>query len=290
MSSPPPAGQLLAPDHPYWEKCARHQNKHTTRFVAHLFLCDGCAERLRRECFNDRPPMFEGLAIDGFCALCNRRQMVLLRQWFVCQICLGVVLAYPKTFAASQAVHNFWTTQIVRDFPNLRLEETEIVRLEPFIPGRRTQRRKSESVTFLDFAAFDVGLDDNPLAFHIEMKAGPGSIENMKQFQLDINDSNDVATVCNNSGIPAYIFHVQVGEEHAPPTRHSVARGMWWTDCFRLQEHLQNVKPRRGEEDKHAGYYCPGAFRVMDDFLEELRNRGYLALRERLAREPLPTR
>jgi len=137
---------------------------------------------------------------------------------------------------------------------------------------------------------FDVALHDNPLAFHIEMKAGPASIDNMKQFQLDINDSNDVATVCNNSGIPAYIFHVQVGDDHAPPTRHAVARGMWWTDCFTLQEHLQGVKARRGEEDKQAGYYSPGAFRGMDDFLVELQSRGYLALRERLEKEPLPTK
>jgi len=140
--------QLLAPDHPYWEKCARHRNKQTSRFVAHLFLCDACAQRLKRECFNDRPPIFEGLAVEGFCGLCN----------------------------------------------------------------------------------------------------------------------------------------------YAPPTRHSVAAGMWWTDCFTLHEHLRTIRARRGEEDKSAGYYSPQAFRTIGSFRNELFTRGYVTLQKRLKKQTLPLR
>jgi hypothetical protein len=282
--------RLLTPDHPYWEKCARHSNKQTCRFVAHLFLCDACAERLKHECFNDRPPMFEGLVVNGFCGLCNRRQDVLLRQWFVCQICLGVILSYPKTIAASLAVHDFWSRVVKPEFPGLKLEETEVVKLAPFIPGRRTKRVKSETLAVVDFAVFDDSTGHQEPVFYIEMKSGPGSIDEMSEFQLDINDSNDVATVCNKSGIPAYIIHVQVREEYAPPTRHSVATGMWWTDCFALQEHLLSIKPRRGEEDKSAGYYSPQAFRTMESFKDELSTHRYIRLQERLKSEALPLR
>jgi len=282
--------QLLTPDHPYWEKCARHRNKQTSRFVAHLFLCDACAQRLKRECFNDRPPIFEGLAVEGFCGLCNRRQDVLLRQWFLCQICLGVVLSYPKSIAASLAVHEFWKRHVAPEFPALTLEETEVVKLEPFVPGRRTQRTKSGTLSVVDFAVFDDTSGGHEPVFYIEMKSGPGSIGEMSEFQLDVNDSNDVATVCNNSGIPAYIFHVQVREEYAPPTRHSVAAGMWWTDCFALHEHLRTIKARRGEEDKSAGYYSPQAFRTIGSFRNELSSRGYITLQKRLKKETLPLR
>jgi hypothetical protein len=290
MSGSVDADQLLTRNSPYWEKCARHQNKQTTRFVAHLFLCDDCAQRLRHECFNDRPPLFEGLGVHGFCGLCNRSQDVLLRQWFLDPICLNVVLAYPKTFAASQAVHEFWKTRVNPTFPSLRLVETEVVQLEPFVPGRRNQNKKAEALRVLDFAVYDDSVNSDVPAFHIEMKTGPGSIDEMDEFQLDVNDSNDIARVCSSSAVPAYIFHVQVAEEYAPPTRHSVAVGMWWTDCFRLGENLRNIRPRRGEEDKNAGYYSAKAFLPMEDFLTELRDRRYLTLRDMLANQPLPIR
>jgi hypothetical protein len=187
-------------------------------------------------------------------------------------------------------VHEFWRRDVEPGYPSLKLEETEAVKLEPFIPGRRTQRRKSEGLAVVDFTVFDDASDRYDPAFYIEMKSGPGSIGEMSEFQLDLNDSNDVATVCNNSGIPAYIFHVQVREEYAPPTRHSVATGMWWTDCFKLHEHLLTIKPRRGEEDKRAGYYSPQAFATMESFLGELSGRRYVRLRKRLQKESLPLR
>jgi len=285
-----PHSTLLGPTDPFWEKCARHQNKCTTRFVAHLFLCGPCAERLRHECFNDRPPLFEGLQVHGFCALCNKPQGVLLRQWFVCPICLGVVLSYPKTFAASQAVRAFWQGELNTKFPQLRLEERDVVQLEPFVPGRRNQKKKAESVSDLDFVIYDDGPSQGKPVFHIEMKSGPGSIEEMEQFQLDVNDSNDIANVCNKSGAPAYVFHVQVREEYKPPTRRSIAQGIWWVDCFKLVESLQKIKPRRGEEDKYAGYYSPSSFQPIDTFHQEMSEQRYLELRARLAAESLPIR
>lgn len=93
---------LLRPGDQHWEKCARHQNASTTRFVANMFLCDDCSDRLQHEAFNGRPPLFEGLHVEGYCGLCNELTATDLRQWFVCPICLNVVLSYPKGFAASR--------------------------------------------------------------------------------------------------------------------------------------------------------------------------------------------
>src|SRR5688500_4646832 len=92
---------LLKPGDQHWEKCARHQNSTTTRFVANFFLCDDCSDRLQAEVFNGRPPLFEGLHVEGYCGLCNQLTATGLRQWFVCPICLNVVLSYPKGYAAS---------------------------------------------------------------------------------------------------------------------------------------------------------------------------------------------
>lgn len=272
-----------------WEKCARHQNSQTCRFVAHLFLCDACALKLQQECLNQRPPFYTGLSVDGYCGLCNRRQQVLLRQWFICQICLGVVLSYPKSFAASQSVHEYWISTVRPILPQLRLEETDVVGLEPFIPGKRSQRTKALNVKTLDFAVFDDFTDPTVPAFYIELKAGPGSIDEMKEFQLDLNDSNDIANVCNASGVPAYIFHAQITDEYLPPTRRSVARALWWTDCYTLGENLIKVAKRRGE-DKYAAYYRPAAFSGIDSFTQVLNRKGYRELRKRLAAEPLPIR
>lgn len=279
--------ELLTPNSEYWEKCARHQNLTTTRFVAHLFLCDPCTDRLQHECFNDRPPIYEGLPVDGYCGLCNKQLRPMLRQWFVCPICLNVVLSYPKTFAASQFVHHFWDSTVRREFPNLRLEEREIVQIEPFVPGRRSQKTKAETIETLDFCVVDQSAASNQPLFYVEMKAGPGSIEEMREFQLDVNDSNDIANVCNRTGHPAYVFHVQVLEDYTPPTRRSVANGLWWTDIFTLAENLKTVKARRGE-DKDAGYYDPRVFKAKEEFLEEIRAQRYLQLRERLSTNPLP--
>ena len=39
--------------------------------------------------------------------------------------------------------------------------------------------------------------------FHVELKTGPGAIDTMKEFQLDVNDSNDIAGAVNHTRLPA---------------------------------------------------------------------------------------
>lgn len=273
---------LLKPNDPYWEKCARHQNAATTRFVANMFLCDDCTDRLRHEAFNDRAPIFDGLHVEGYCGICNELTATGLRQWFVCQICLNVVLSYPKGFAASRHVQQFWSKEIGPAFPDLVLEVLDEVKLEPFVPGRRSAKAKATVVQALDYRVCRRHATGSEPLFSIELKAGPASIDGMSEFQLDMNDFNDIANCCNGSGLPAYVFHVQINDDYLPPTRRSQAKNLWWTDIWTLDEARTGVRQRRGE-DKRAGYYKPSAFQPGHSFPDEIRNGGYSRLAKRLS-------
>ena len=125
-----------------------------------------------------------------------------------------------------------------------------------------------------------MGTSVEPL-FCIELKAGPALIHAMSEFQLDVNDFNDIANGCNGCCLPAYVFHVQINDDYMPPTRRSVASNMWWTDVWSLEGALKAVRQRRGE-DKRAAYYKPSAFMPREAFVEELRITGYAGKTERL--------
>ena len=272
---------LLPPNSPYWEKCARHQNKQTTRNIANLFLCDQCAIKLTTECFNNRPPIYHGQGFQGYCGLCNEWREIALRQWFIDPICLNVVYSYPKSIAASKLIFDRWRDIVQPIHPNLKLEETDVVKVEPFIPGKRSLVKKRSAI---DFQVRDMNLDGNPVVFLIELKAGPSSLSGgdaMREFQLDVNDYEDIVNVMRAEGKPAYVFHAQVIEEYSLPTRRSVGKAVWWTDIFSLRNNLKYVKQRRGE-DKDAGYYNPGVFKAIEQFGAELDGKGYEILTSRL--------
>src|SRR5258708_14556184 len=81
----------------YWEACARHTSRHTARTLQCGYYCDRCARRLTREAFNDRPPVYHGARVKGFCGLCNKRKQVFLRQWFACGECCKLIVGYQKS-------------------------------------------------------------------------------------------------------------------------------------------------------------------------------------------------
>jgi hypothetical protein len=81
-------------------------------------------------------------------------------------------------------VHDFWSSTITQQFANLRLEEREVVQIEPFIPGKRSQKAKAGTVETLDFCVHDANCPEGGPLFFIEMKAGPGSVHEMREFQL----------------------------------------------------------------------------------------------------------
>jgi hypothetical protein len=187
---------------------------------------------------------------------------------------------------ASEVVHDYWRKKIVPEFPRISLIEKEAVSLSPYSRKAKSKMEAAETQTELDFVVTDRTLKKRKLLFHIELKSGPGAIDEMREFQLDINDSNDIVGAANNTRLPVYIFHVQTEFSYDPPTRKSVGRKIWWTDIFKLLEHRLSVRARRGE-DKRAGYYSPSAFQPMDTFPEELRSKRYRKLQERLSRHAL---
>jgi hypothetical protein len=280
-----PFRDVLNPESEFWEACARHTNRQTARKIQAVYLCAECALLLTREAFNGRPPIYHGETLRGFCGLCNKRKTVVARFWFACDICWNIVQSYQKSKAASQAVHNYWDDRCRARFPHLALVETDPVHLAPYQRGGRTKRQAAETLDALDFRVERTREPREPL-FHIELKTGPGSIEAMHEFQLDINDSNDIVGVANKTRLPVYIFHVELRNVYAGATRATTAGGMWWTDIFTLLKNRLAVRQRRGE-DKKAGYYSPSAFKPIDTFCQELQDEHYTILRRRLARKRL---
>lgn len=277
---------VLLQESEFWEKCARHTNKQTTRMIQAIYLCDDCARKLTTSCFNNRPPIYHGETIEGYCGLCNGLKAVTCRFWFVCPICWNVIVAYQKGFVAAKAVHAYWESRIRPHFPNLTLLEKEEIYLAAFSRTGKTKKEAAASLEILDFLVLESGPSNpNPL-FHIELKSGPGAIGEMREFQLDINDSNDIIGTVNNTKIPAYIFHVKLEHKYLPPTRSTEATGMWYTDIFTLLSHKLAQRARRGE-DKDAGYYAPAAFNPIDDFIEEIRSKRYEQLTRKVLGEPL---
>jgi len=278
--------EVMTADSPHWEKCARHISAQTSRMMQSIYLCDACARRLTREAFNRRPPIYHGETVAGFCGLCNLQKQVTHRMWFVCPICWNIILAYQKSFVASRAVHEYWKVSVVPALPSLRLSEQEEVRLSGFGRSGTTKREAAASLEALDFLVTDTAAKPFQPVFHIELKAGPRAIEEMKEFQLDINDSNDIIGVIVNTRLPAYIFHVQVVQQYLPPTRRSRALGLWYTDIWTLLANRRSTKHRRGE-DKQAGYYSPAAFKPISAFVGELHSQAYRELAEKVVTQPL---
>jgi hypothetical protein len=182
---------------------------------------------------------------------------------------------------ASLAVQRYWRREIAPEFPQLSLTEEEAVVLSPYVPPAESKKEAAKSLTALDFVVKNGRLKKRQLLFHIELKSGPRSIEEMGTFQLDINDSNDMIGVMNNTRLPAYIFHVQTEFCFDPPTRASKAKGIWWTDFFTLRKNRTSIKRRKGEY-KEAGYYRPSAFKPIDSFSAELRSKRYRELERHL--------
>jgi hypothetical protein len=278
---------VLDPSSPFWEKCARHESPQTARTMQSLYLCDPCAFRVCKEAMSGRPPIYHGETITGFCGLCNERLPVTLRFYFVCPFCWNVIVAYQKSFVACKAVHAYWAEAVKPHAPNLRLTETEVPYLSSYARGSKSKKSAAAELEFLDFIVEEqIGSTAWKTLFHIELKAGPGSIDEMSEFQLDINDSNDIIGVVNKTNLPAYIFHAQLGHEYQPPTRRTTALGMWFTDIVTLLANRTAVRQRRGDQ-KDAGYYKPSAFRPIDEFLSRVTARHYDQLQKQLAAKKL---
>jgi len=269
----------------WFQKCARHTVPTTARTQQFGFYCDDCARRLTVEAFNGRAPMYHGETVSGTCGLCNERGKATLRAWFVCGICWNVVIAYQKSLVATRAIQDVWNTVVHPRFPQLELRETDKIRVEQFARRLKTKKEEAKLIRVLDFLVFEHGTEERTV-FYIEQKSGPGSVEEMKEFQLDVNDYDDILGVSLNSGLPGYVFHVQLDLEYENGTRRVVPRAIWWTDIVRLRAALKRVGARRGE-DKRAAYFRLEAFQPIDTFVAELEGNGPEMLAEQIKSKDL---
>lgn len=287
MTSVAPYRDITPESSGEYETCARHTSRHTSRLLQSAYFCDECAKRLVSGAFNNRPPVFHGETIMGVCALCNETREVTMRQWFACGPCWSVILAYQKSIAASKAIHDWWASHVHPRYSHFALEETEPVYLSPYARADKTKIQKASSLEILDFLVSDTRTNPATKVFHIEQKTGPGSIEEMREFQLDVNDFNDVIGAMNKTGIPSYIVHVQANQAYSFPTRKAFIKDMWWTDIFTLQENQKKIAFRR-DEYKRAIFYRPTAFQPIDSFLSELERGGYVALKNKMPAGGIP--
>lgn len=269
-----------------YETCARHTARHTCRILQSAYFCDDCTVRLVQEAFNGRAPIYHGDPFQAFCGLCNHSREVTMRQWFVCGPCWNFILGYQKSVAATAGIQRWWETDVKPKVPHLTLHETEPVKLMPYARGKGTKLQKAAALEILDFIVTDDRKNPPTKLFHIEQKAGPGSIDEMSEFQLDVNDFNDIAGAMNMTKTPCYVVHVQVKHEYAPPTRMTTVSNMWWTDIFAIEQNKKRVAGRRGE-DKQAIYFKPAAFKPIETFAEEVLKAGYTAQSAALAKSPI---
>jgi hypothetical protein len=230
-----------------------------------------------KEAFNNRPFLYHGESVLGFCGLCNQERQVTLRLFFACAPCATMISSYQKSFVAASAVHDVWERVISPRNPHLKLAETEVVQLEPYARKSRTKLAASKTLDTLDFLVSEEGQP----RFHIELKSGPLSVLTMNEFQLDVNDFNDIIGASCHTGLPTYILHVELMLRYAAPTRRVIAGSVWWTDFRRLRNNLTAVRKRRGE-DKDAAYFRREAFESIDTFAAEIQYRGFEALHHNL--------
>lgn len=146
--------------------------------------------------------------------------------------------------------------------------------------------RKRELATRLDLRAVR-GADDEP-AFWIEVKTGPGSLDEIREFQLDCSDCDDIMNAVITSGMPAFIVHCQMGKVPEPPTMRLVGQGVWWTTLTEFARSFKDVRPRRGNERKFAAYYGPDCFHPIETFGGFLSKGGLKREMARLAKSGCP--
>lgn len=277
-----PYRDVLPTDSEWMEKCARHTAKQTARTLQHIYLCDPCAKRLVAEALNGRPFLYHGETIAGYCGLCNEHTEVTLRQHFACATCWAVVTSYSKGFVSAKALLQMWAERVASSNPGFYLQETDQIRLEPYVRAKKTKYAASKTLSTLDFLATETG----HTRFHIELKTGPQTMDAMSEFQLDVNDFDDIIGASCNSGTPSYIVHIAVRMDYLPPTKRITPVGIWWTDFKRLRDSLKSVRKRRGE-DKYAGYFDTSAFETIDTFSAAVASRSYEALLPHLDRDKL---
>ena len=98
------------------------------------------------EAFEGNEPLYEGATVTGFCQLCNVKQPVKLRTWFLCDICDRVARSIGRNHVAENAILAFWRELIQARHPHLIIEQNDLSALRP---RRRTDSSGEGPLDFL---------------------------------------------------------------------------------------------------------------------------------------------
>ena len=263
-------------------QCARCLRRQGDVDRAHFFLCPACRHRHQQDAFRDSPPIYSADAGRGRCEYCDEEQAIEHHEWLLCGYCTRVVQSYRMGRLSASFVLDALRTEVEPAVQQLKFEEADPVLVQA--TGRRGRRR--ELATRLDLQA--VRRDDGAPCFWIEIKTGPGSIDEIPEFQLDCSDCDDIMNAVRVSGLPAFLVHCQMGKIPQPPTMRLVGHGVWWTTLPAFAEAFKDVRPRRGNERKHAAYFQTTCFSTLATFGQFLSDGGLDEQRAILAASGCP--
>jgi hypothetical protein len=260
--------------------CARHSQPRKDVRLRHCFLCDGCAERWTVEAFDGNRSSWDGASLSGYCLLCNGHTNVLLRTWFLCDICWRVAGSIGRNHVAEKLVIDSWQERVERTHPHLKIEQNDASSLRP---RRRTDVSRESPI---DFLVRDTR--NGKVILALENKTGRSAIREMSAFQLDVSDCDCILHDVRKLNVPAYIIQKQVLEVWEPPTWGFRAVGMWWADNYSMAANFRDVRTRQ-DEQRGAAYFKKAAFRDMDELAAALFDtNGRLELAERFRADGMP--
>lgn len=266
------AGRICARPHYGWDvpednrnssdmpklQCVRCTRRSGDVERAHMFLCDACADIHQANAFREAKALYVGVGDHGRCEYCDALCTIRYRQWLLCGYCARVVQSYRMgRLSAAYAIEKL--RRVVQpQVPTLEFAEADPIEIQA------TARRGRPRVlaTRLDLEV--VHADSRVRAAWIELKTGPGAINEISEFQLDCSDCDDIENVVRTSGVPAILMHCQIAKSPEPPTMRLTGLDLWWTDLHSFAKAHTGVKPRRGNERKLAAYFATNCFRPID--------------------------
>ncbi|OGU60970.1 MAG: hypothetical protein A2X64_02905 [Ignavibacteria bacterium GWF2_33_9] len=243
--------------------CVRHLKPRKDVRLRLFFLCKRCTESWKNEAFSGNAPLSTGEKMEGYCLLCNKLTSVQLQTWFLCDICDRVAKSIGRNHVAEQSILDYWEQTVKPKFPKYEIIQNDKASLRP----RRAEDVSGEGP--LDFLVKDK--NTGKTIFGIENKTGRSSIKEMSQFQLDVSDCDSILHHVNHLHIPAYIIHAQVLELWKPPTMGFEAKGLWFTDMYKMAQNFTGIK-MRALEQRGAAFFKRAAFSPIENFLEQLDN------------------
>jgi len=259
--------------------CVRHNSYRKDSRLVGLFLCEDCFSKLKATAFNNYDPFYTIDPIDGYCIYCGQRKEVVQYFYFLCGICERIIYSYGRELAARNYLLGLWDRY--RQEYNLDMD----LRVEdPVVPLSYQEHRqyKRYATPRPDFVAVKGG----KILFAIEMKTGRSTINEMRNFQLDKNDCDDIIAFLKTEQyhVPTFLVHVRVLEKYDPPTIKFIGKGAWWTSLFNLENAFIEIK-RRPREHRLAVYYKVNVFRPIDElpnYIQEGLTKEFSLIKERL--------